>query len=155
MSNKIFPVVIALWFHLFPFRTEKLSTVAPMVLHTRGRVGRRHFHESLEQEIAWGSFFYLGPVAPLVLLVITFWRGRVGRRHFPGALSSLWTFFALLQTCFCTVEKGQEFPFSFLHIGKFDYLCQIIESYTIAIYKRYDKSRRLANTYRPFVEDMG
>ena len=48
MSNKIFPVVIALWFHLFPFRTEKLSTVAPMVLHTRGRVGRRHFHESLE-----------------------------------------------------------------------------------------------------------
>ena len=48
MSNKIFPVVIALWFHLFPFRTEKLSTVAPMVLHTRGRVGRRHFHESSE-----------------------------------------------------------------------------------------------------------
>ena len=48
MSNKIFPVVIALWFHLFPFRTEKLSTVAPMVLHTRGRVGRRHFYESSE-----------------------------------------------------------------------------------------------------------
>ena len=42
-SNKIFPVVTALWFHLFPFRTEKLSTVAPMVLHTRGRGGRRHF----------------------------------------------------------------------------------------------------------------
>ena len=27
--------------HLFPFRTEKLSPTAPMVLHTRGRVGRR------------------------------------------------------------------------------------------------------------------
>ena len=24
-----------------PFRTEKLSPIAPMVLHTRGRVGRR------------------------------------------------------------------------------------------------------------------
>ena len=52
MSNKIFPVVIALWFHLFPFRTEKLSTVAPLVLLVitlwRGRVGRRHFYESSE-----------------------------------------------------------------------------------------------------------
>ena len=28
-------------FHLFPFRTEKLSPPAPMVLHTRGRVGSR------------------------------------------------------------------------------------------------------------------
>ena len=35
------PVVTALGFHLFPFRTEKLSPIAPMVLHTRGRVGRR------------------------------------------------------------------------------------------------------------------
>ena len=41
-SNDI-PVVIATGFHLFPFRTEKLSPTAPMVLHTRGRVGRRHF----------------------------------------------------------------------------------------------------------------
>ena len=30
-------------FHLFPFRTEKLSPPAPMVLHTRGRVGSRRF----------------------------------------------------------------------------------------------------------------
>ena len=41
--QEIFPVVIATGFHLFPFRTEKLSPTAPMVLHTRGRVGRRHF----------------------------------------------------------------------------------------------------------------
>ncbi len=41
--QEIFPVVIATGFHLFPFRTEKLSPNAPMVLHTRGRVGRRHF----------------------------------------------------------------------------------------------------------------
>ena len=42
LSNmSVIPVVIALGFHLFPFRTEKLSPSAPMVLHTRGRVGRR------------------------------------------------------------------------------------------------------------------
>ena len=41
--QEIFPVVIATGFHLFPFRTEKLSPTAPMVLHTRGRVGHRHF----------------------------------------------------------------------------------------------------------------
>ena len=29
-------VVIALVFHLFPFRTEKLSPTAPMVLHIAG-----------------------------------------------------------------------------------------------------------------------
>ena len=55
-SNKIFPVVTALWFHLFPFRTEKLSTVAPMVLHTRGRVGRRHFPEALGSHRTRGFF---------------------------------------------------------------------------------------------------
>ena len=31
-------VVIVAGFHLFPFRTEKLSPPAPMVLHTRGGV---------------------------------------------------------------------------------------------------------------------
>ena len=45
--QEIFPVVIATGFHLFPFRTEKLSPTAPMVLHTRGRVGRRHFMKAL------------------------------------------------------------------------------------------------------------
>ena len=41
----LFMVVTAPGFHLFPSRTEKLSPAAPMVLHTRGRVGRRHFFE--------------------------------------------------------------------------------------------------------------
>ena len=36
-------VTIALRFHLFPFRTEKLSSVTPMVLHNSGRVGSRRF----------------------------------------------------------------------------------------------------------------
>src|SRR4029078_5590049 len=40
-----FPVAIAWGKHLFPFRTEKLSPTAPMVLgpHGPGRVGRRRF----------------------------------------------------------------------------------------------------------------
>src|SRR5688500_18762466 len=39
------PVAIAWGKHLFPFRTEKLSPTAPMVLgpHGPGRVGRRRF----------------------------------------------------------------------------------------------------------------
>ena len=53
----IFPVVIATGFHLFPFRTEKLSPPAPMVLHTRGRVGYRHFQESLSSDKNTGSLF--------------------------------------------------------------------------------------------------
>ena len=39
----IIQVVIVSGFPLFPFRTEKLSPSAPMVLHTRGRVGSRRF----------------------------------------------------------------------------------------------------------------
>ena len=36
-------VTIAQGFHLFPFRTEKLSLVTPMVLRNSGRVGSRRF----------------------------------------------------------------------------------------------------------------
>ena len=39
-------VVIARGFHLFPFRTEKLSLVTPMVLRNSGRVGSRRFLRS-------------------------------------------------------------------------------------------------------------
>ena len=42
--TKTLMVVIARVFHLFPFRTEKLSPSAPMVLPKGGRVGRRHNH---------------------------------------------------------------------------------------------------------------
>ena len=38
-------VTIARRFHLFPFRTEKLSSVTPMVLRNSGRVGSRRFLE--------------------------------------------------------------------------------------------------------------
>ena len=40
-NRKETKVAIVAGFHLFPFRTEKLSPPAPMVLHTRGRVGSR------------------------------------------------------------------------------------------------------------------
>ena len=43
-------------FHLFPFRTEKLSFATPMVLRTSGRVGSRRFTESLEIAISRGFF---------------------------------------------------------------------------------------------------
>ena len=44
--SKRYPGGYSVGDHLFPFRTEKLSPTAPMVLHTRGRVGRRqlYFH---------------------------------------------------------------------------------------------------------------
>lgn len=39
-------VTTAPGFHLFPFRTEKLSPVTPMVLRNSGRVGSRRFREA-------------------------------------------------------------------------------------------------------------
>ena len=42
---KEFKVVIARGIHLFPFRTEKLSLVTPMVLRNSGRVGSRRLEK--------------------------------------------------------------------------------------------------------------
>ena len=50
-------VVIVAGFHLFPFRTEKLSPPAPMVLHTRGRVGSRRFFSRKPFESNLGGLF--------------------------------------------------------------------------------------------------
>ena len=61
----IIQVVIVSGFHLFPFRTEKLSPSAPMVLHTRGRVGSRRFfkkREGLVSEMLARSYCMLLPV---------------------------------------------------------------------------------------------
>src|SRR5215213_5511799 len=58
-----FSVAIARGKHLFPFRTEKLSPSAPMVLGPQGpgRVGRRR--SSLEPPKPGGSsFFTIGPL---------------------------------------------------------------------------------------------
>ena len=58
-------VTIARRFHLFPFRTEKLSFVTPMVLRTSGRVGSRRF--SFPGPFRVGDFFCLLAM-PLPLL---------------------------------------------------------------------------------------
>ena len=42
-------------FHLFPFRTEKLSLITPMVLRTSGRVGCRRLYKALQLN-CWGAF---------------------------------------------------------------------------------------------------
>ena len=56
-----FQVAIASGFHLFPFRTEKLSPPAPMVLHTRGRVGSRRLflREARRAKVLRASFVYM------------------------------------------------------------------------------------------------
>ena len=57
--HNLIQVVIARGFHLFPFRTEKLSLVTPMVLRNSGRVGSRRFKEvSLVYWRARLSVFY-------------------------------------------------------------------------------------------------
>ena len=59
LDNEI-KVAIARGIHLFPFRTEKLSLVTPMVLRNSGRVGsRRFFREAPVSEDA-GAFLFWG-----------------------------------------------------------------------------------------------
>ena len=51
-------------FHLFPFRTEKLSPPAPMVLHTRGRAGSRRFLTKKPFERDLGGFSAFDKLLP-------------------------------------------------------------------------------------------
>ena len=51
-------------FHLFPFRTEKLSLPAPMVLHTRGRVGSRRFSVKPFESNLEGLFCFVAVSCP-------------------------------------------------------------------------------------------
>ena len=60
MGGRLFQVVIVAGFHLFPFRTEKLSPPAPMVLHTRGRVGSRRFLKKPFESNPGGLFLLHG-----------------------------------------------------------------------------------------------
>ena len=66
-------VTIALRFHLFPFRTEKLSSVTPMVLRNSGRVGSRRFfqREAPVSEDA-GAFLFWGYFVCLALYLPCF-----------------------------------------------------------------------------------
>ena len=57
--HNLIQVVIARGFHLFPFRTEKLSLVTPMVLRNSGRVGSRRFLEKpLDSATNQGAFCF-------------------------------------------------------------------------------------------------
>ena len=60
-------VTIAPGFHLFPFRTEKLSPVTPMVLRNSGRVGSRRFSRASDSALN-RRLFYL----PFLLHLISF-----------------------------------------------------------------------------------
>ena len=71
-TAKIIKVVIALGFHLFPFRTEKLSPIAPMVLHTSGRVGSRRSLQKPPGEIR--GAFLLGDGTIVYVRVFTMHR---------------------------------------------------------------------------------
>jgi hypothetical protein len=72
--SRFFPVALARGKHLFPFRTEKLSPSAPMVLGSQGpgRVGRRRFLNAHEP-----------PTGRLVALLCPF--GTNGPRRTPTA----------------------------------------------------------------------
>jgi hypothetical protein len=54
-------VAIAAGHHLFPFRTEKLSPPAPMVLRKSGRVGRCRIYSKPVFNRAW-AFLLVNPV---------------------------------------------------------------------------------------------
>jgi hypothetical protein len=73
ICNKNIQVAIAAGFHLFPFRTEKLSLLTPMVLHTRGRVGSRHFlMMNPFREQSPEGFFFCIVFAPFHLKILSF-----------------------------------------------------------------------------------
>ena len=65
-------VTIALRFHLFPFRTEKLSSVTPMVLRNSGRVGSRRFQREAPVSEDAGAFLFWGYFVCLALYLPCF-----------------------------------------------------------------------------------
>ena len=64
-------VTIALRFHLFPFRTEKLSSVTPMVLRNSGRVGSCRFLKPLYSGMGYRGFLFWYPNHTMSLPIIT------------------------------------------------------------------------------------
>jgi hypothetical protein len=65
--EKDIKVVIALGLHLFPFRTEKLSLTAPMILRNSGKVGHRHFER---KALGKPGAFFMDIAQDMSLLVI-------------------------------------------------------------------------------------
>ena len=71
-------VTTAPGFHLFPFRTEKLSSVTPMVLRNSGRVGSRRFfrekplYRKMQGLSCFRAILSALPYTCLVLLALLF-----------------------------------------------------------------------------------
>ena len=65
-------VTTAPGFHLFPFRTEKLSPVTPMVLRNSGRVGSRRFQREAPVSEDAGAFLFSGYFVCLALYLPCF-----------------------------------------------------------------------------------
>ena len=112
-KRKQFPVAMAKGFHLFPYRTQKLSPSAPKVLGwTRpGRIGRRriplerHSHECL-------SF--------LCLIRWSYRRGKRSAWRFSGGKSFLSIQYRLAVRCEVTIHKNSpSFPDYFHGIDLF------------------------------------
>ena len=59
-------MTIAPRFHLFPFRTEKLSPVTPMVLRNSGRVGSRRFFSRAPAVVTDCGGFFMSSFLPFL-----------------------------------------------------------------------------------------
>ena len=94
-------VTIALRFHLFPFRTEKLSSVTPMVLRNSGRVGSRRFFRERSPCIGrCRGFLVLGLFClPCLILAL---------------------FCLLCFSLFCLLSWGQQ-----IFSGDYSYTCEV------------------------------
>ena len=99
-------VTIALRFHLFPFRTEKLSSVTPMVLRNSGRVGSRRFFRERSPCIGRCRGFLVLGLFCLPCLIL--------------ALFCLLCFSFLFFSLFCLLSWGQQ-----IFSGDYLYTCEV------------------------------
>ena len=99
-------MTIALRFHLFPFRTEKLSSVTPMVLRNSGRVGSRRFFRERSPCIGRCRGF------------LVFWLSF--RTEKLSSFVCLALFCLLCFSLFCLLSWGQQ-----IFSGDYSYTCEV------------------------------
>ena len=99
-------VTIALRFHLFPFRTEKLSSVTPMVLRNSGRVGSRRFFRERSPCI--------GRCRGFLVFGLSF------RTEKLSSFVCLALFCLLFFSLFCLFSWGQQ-----IFSGDYSYTCEV------------------------------
>ena len=117
-------VTIALRFHLFPFRTEKLSSVTPMVLRNSGRVGSRRFFRERSPCIGrCRGFLVLGlfclPCLILALFCLLFFSlfclFSWGQQIFSGDYSYTCEVFLFL--CFQDIISYHSYPYYIIYLA--------------------------------------